>query len=325
LSRKPCWKPGQRRHDDDDHEDHVLRRPEHRAELLQRIEEAVRRIDLVRRNGGKHAERAEYIERRDDHAGKDRHFRDGLAGVLDLASDGPEQLKSKQVVHDCRDVLRCIAERRDKALEAEVVGQAVFDAVYDAEGAEDQKHRDLATAAIFVTVTDSSIPRTPIPTITQHMITATMHRTQLFASGRTYSSSSRRTHKHGRHPERHVHPVIPAHHHRRLFAERAIDPAVDAAVVRVGAAQLRAEKAIRDEEKMAVMIQIVMEDTPMIAGATKVSRTRMLHTVNNTLLNRFTCFDSMFSLSYSLFFHCSLFHGDHGSALPLHGKRRFLQ
>ena len=35
---------------------------------------------------------------------------------------------------------------------------------------------------------------------------------------------------------------------------------------------------------MAEMIQIVIEETPMIVGATKESKTRIEHTVNNTVL-----------------------------------------
>ena len=40
----------------------------------------------------------------------------------------------------------------------------------------------------------------------------------------------------------------------------------------------------------AVMIQIVMDETPMIAGATKVSSTKMLHMVKRMLFIRLTLF-----------------------------------
>ena len=38
------------------------------------------------------------------------------------------------------------------------------------------------------------------------------------------------------------------------------------------------------KKKIAVMIQIVIDDTPMIVGATNESKTRIEHTVNNTVL-----------------------------------------
>lgn len=39
---------------------------------------------------------------------------------------------------------------------------------------------------------------------------------------------------------------------------------------------------------IAEMIHTVMEETPMIAGATNESSTRMLHTVNSTVPTRLT-------------------------------------
>ena len=217
-----------------------------------RVDQAGIDADLVRRDRCADAERGKQIDRRDDDAAGNDRLRDLALGVAHVVRIGAHDLKAEEVEDDDGDIRQAVqVKRRQERAPGHVVHKTVFDHVVHAQHTDRQRKQHLDGGA---DVQDDDavahrVKRDPRHDPDKHQLNE-----QLRNHAELHAGDNRQqlwTHdRERRHPQREVDPVIPrgARAPVRLRV-RLVDPVVQAAVTRVGRAQLRRDQPVRQQER----------------------------------------------------------------------------